>query len=273
MAFWDKIGSVGDIEDRRGTASAVGGFGVIGFIILLVGSALGLNIDPQFIGQLVNIAEQVAPQQTKQQSAEFQGEDNYEIFASKVVGSNNEYWSQQFSDLSQTYQPPTLVLFRNTTTSGCGVASSQVGPHYCPADQKIYLDETFFDALTSQLGARGGDVAQAYVISHEIGHHVQNILGQLDQAQSSNEASIQAELQADCYAGLWAHSAKQLGIFENDQEINEALDAASAVGDDRIQEKVEGRISPENWTHGSSEQRMDAFMRGYKTGNFANCQA
>ena len=272
MAFWDKIGSVGDIEDRRGTATAIGGIGILGIIVLLVGSALGINLDPQFIGQLVQIAEQVAPQQTSQQASEFQGKDDYEVFASKVIGSNNDYWSNELPQQGAAYVPSTLVLFRNATRSGCGVANSQVGPHYCPADQKIYLDETFFDALISQLGAKGGDVAQAYVISHEVGHHVQNLLGQLDNAQSSNEASVREELQADCYAGLWAHSASKLDIFENDTEINEAIDAAGAVGDDRIQEKIEGRVSPENWTHGSSAERIAAFSKGYTSSDFSACQ-
>jgi predicted metalloprotease len=272
MAFWDKIGSVGDIEDRRGTATTVGGLGILGIIVLLVGSALGINLDPQFIGQLIQVAEQVVPQQTTKQANEFQGKDQYEVFASKVIGSNNDYWTNELTRQGTQYTSTTLVLFRNATRSGCGVASSQVGPHYCPADQKIYLDETFFDALTSELGAKGGDVAQAYVISHEVGHHVQNLLGQLDDAQSSNEASIRAELQADCYAGLWANSANKLGIFESNMEINEAIDAAGAVGDDRIQEKVEGRINPENWTHGSAAERIAAFSKGYKTGEFFQCQ-
>jgi uncharacterized protein len=164
------------------------------------------------------------------------------------------------------------------TTSACGNASSAVGPHYCPLDRTIYLDETFFDELTRRFGAEGGDVAEAYVIAHEVAHHAQNELGIMDQVnkaaqsneESANDLSVGIELQADCFAGLWANSIKDLGVFMPG-EIKEALDAAAAVGDDRIQERVTGHINPESWTHGSSEQRVTWFNRGFETGNLANC--
>jgi predicted metalloprotease len=154
------------------------------------------------------------------------------------------------------------------------VASSQVGPHYCPYDKKIYLDETFFDALVTELGASGGDVAEAYVIAHEVGHHVQNELGTLEAVNQSqdSEASINIELQADCFAGLWANSIKSAGVFDAG-EIKEAMDAAAAVGDDHIQETVRGRVNPETWTHGSSEQRVKAFNTGYETGDLTSCNS
>ena len=162
------------------------------------------------------------------------------------------------------------MLFRGATRSQCGVASSQVGPHYCPIDQTIYLDETFFDELRQRFGGSSGEVAQAYVIAHEVGHHVQNQLGVLAENQNSQKGSIAIELQADCYAGVWAYSQARNGVFENG-EIQQAMSAAEAVGDDNIQEKTEGRVTPENWTHGSSEQRVNAFTAGYETGNPGQC--
>ena len=161
----------------------------------------------------------------------------------------------------------------------CGTATSQVGPHYCPLDKTIYLDETFFDELTNRFGAQGGDVAEAYVIAHEVGHHAQNELGIMTQVydmresdpQGADSASVKLELQADCFAGLWAHSIKDIGVFEAG-EIREAIDAAAAVGDDRIQEKVTGYVNPESWTHGSSAQRAEWFNRGYEEGQLAACE-
>ena len=162
-------------------------------------------------------------------------------------------------------------MFRGATRSGCGVASTQVGPHYCPYDNTIYLDETFFEELKKRYGGNDSEVAQAYVIAHEVGHHVQNQLGVLNsRTQSSRQGSIALELQADCYAGVWAHSQSKNNIFEKG-EINQAMEAAAAVGDDHIQQTVEGRVAPENWTHGSSEQRVDAFTTGYETGDPGRC--
>ena len=148
---------------------------------------------------------------------------------------------------------------------------SQVGPHYCSLDETIYLDETFFDELTEILGAQGGDVAEAYVIAHEVAHHAQNELGIFQRAGDSQEAAINLELQADCFAGLWAYSIKDLGVFEQG-EINEAIDAARSVGDDRIQQETTGRVNPEKWTHGSSAQRVQAFNTGYETGSLKSCE-
>jgi predicted metalloprotease len=158
------------------------------------------------------------------------------------------------------------------------VATSDVGPHYCPTDKTIYLDETFFDQLKNQLGGNNGDVAQAYVIAHEVGHNVQNLLGTSDQvaaaeqtgASDANKLSVSLELQADCYAGVWAHEVQQEGVFEPN-EVQEALSAAAAVGDDRIQQKVQGRVTPETWTHGSAEQRVKWFNTGLNTGRMFAC--
>lgn len=280
MARWDRIGSRGNVEDRRGMGRAgiaVGGLGGVGLIVFLLISLLGggSGLDGA-LDQFVT----PAPQQTDEQAAEFKGEDDYEVFASTVLGSTDDTWRDIFSQSGLEYQVPVLVLFRDATSSGCGGATSAVGPHYCPVDETIYLDETFFDELRSRFGAEGGDVAQAYVIAHEVGHHVQNRLGLMQQVQDAqrqagsqaeaNDLSVRLELQADCLAGIWAHSISELGVFLPD-EIDEAIDAAAAVGDDRIQQSVEGQVSPERWTHGSSSQRVDWFTTGYETGDPAAC--
>lgn len=256
---------------------AVGGLGGIGLIVVLLFALLGGG------SGLDQVMDQLAPQTAAQQGtqpAEFQGEDDYEVFASTVLGSTDVTWEDIFIASELTYPLPRLVLFRGSTESGCGVATSSVGPHYCPTDETIYLDETFFDELVTRFGSEGGDVAEAYVIAHEVGHHVQNVLGVMDQVQNAqrqaesqqevNDLSVRLELQADCFAGVWANSISDQGVFLPG-EIEEALDAAAAVGDDRIQQRVEGQISPENWTHGSSAQRVDWFTTGFETGDPTSC--
>lgn len=237
MAFWDKLSSRGHVEDRRSMVPVAGGIGVGGLALYLVATVL--------LGGEVDLAQ--------------------------VLGSNNELWLRVFAQNNTSYSPPSLVLFRTATTSSCGSATSQVGPHYCTIDQTIYLDETFFDELRTRFGAQGGDVAEAYVIAHEVGHHVQNQLGILEETQrGGNDVSVQVELQADCFAGLWANSIRDQGVFEPG-EIAEAMDAAAAVGDDRIQEKVTGYINPESWTHGSSAERVAWFTKGYESGDVSVC--
>lgn len=270
MADWDKIGSSGSVDDRRGAPGGLvigGGVGVLGLLLLVGMNYLSGQSLLESVFQALNTTTTM-PQQTGTPAKA--PEDGYKQFASKVVGSTNDTWTQRFTDAGRTYAKPTLVLFRQATQSGCGVARSAVGPHYCPADRQIYLDETFFDELTRQFGAKGGDVAQGYVIAHEVGHHVQNQLNAL--GARTNEESVRVELQADCYAGVWAHDVQGKGIFEPG-EIGEAIDAAATVGDDRIQEKVEGRVTPENWTHGSSAERVKWFNVGYETGDMQKCSA
>ncbi len=276
MAVWDKLNTRGNVEDRRSLGPvALGGISLTGVALivafnLLTGGDLG-----DVLTQLESLPVQTQP---IKQNPEFEGEDAYEVFASTVLGSNNVLWEQEFSNINRTYTQPKMVLFRVATQSGCGTATSQIGPHYCPLDKIIYLDETFFDELTNRLGAQGGDVAEAYVIAHEAAHHAQQELGTMEKVQEiertnpdrANEASIALELQADCFAGLWFHSIKDLGVLEAG-EIGEAMDAAAAVGDDRIQAKTTGRVNPESWTHGSAEQRLTWFNRGYEQGSFAAC--
>jgi hypothetical protein len=195
-------------------------------------------------------------------------------FMGFVLEDNQQTWRQL---LGAQYQGTTLVVFRRVTETGCGYGQSASGPFYCPGDGKVYIDLSFFDELASRFGAPG-DFAQAYVLAHEIGHHVQNVLGissQVHQAQqrnpgAANQLSVRLELQADCYAGVWGHLAAQQGILEPG-DVEEGLGAAAAVGDDRIQRQATGRVSPESWTHGSSEERMQWFQRGFQSGRPDAC--
>lgn len=251
-----------------------GGISLTGLAILLLLNYLGG-------GDVSDVITQLGPQSSSiitEDPSLYEGADAYEVFASTVLGSNNDVWEQAFAGNNRTYTEPTLVLFRGATESSCGGASASVGPHYCPTDNTIYLDETFFEALDQHFGAGSADVAQAYVIAHEVGHHVQNELGIIGQVleranaspEDANALSVAQELQADCFAGIWAHSLQGQNVLEPG-EIEEALAAAAAVGDDRIQEKTTGRINPESWTHGSSADRMAAFERGYTTGDPERC--
>ena len=202
--------------------------------------------------------------------------DESEAFVRSVLGSTEDVWERIFRDSGREYPKPTLVLFTDSTNSACGGATSRIGPHYCPVDRTIYIDRDFFRDLEVRFGASGGDFAEAYVIAHEVAHHVQHTLGIMDEmraAQQSdpgtaNALSVSLELQADCFAGVWA--SRLVGVLEPG-DIQEGLDAAAAVGDDRIQETMTGRVNPESWTHGSSQQRVDWFTAGYETGDPNTC--
>lgn len=277
MAIWDNLGSAGSVEDRRGTGGvALGGAGMlVGIVLFFALSYMGVQVDPALLEQ---VAGGVTSSQTTEQPAEYQGQDDYEKFVSTVLGTSNDYWRSAFAAEKKPFTEPKLVLFRDATKSGCGIATTQVGPHYCPADQTIYLDETFFD-LVQQLGGSNSDTAQAYVIAHEAGHHAQNLLGIMDQVQSSpdyqrtgdNSLSVKLELQADCFAGLWANSLKNKNVFQPG-DIESAIKTAEAVGDDRVQQSTQGSINPETWTHGSSAERVDAFNKGYNSGRLSVCR-
>ena len=200
-------------------------------------------------------------------------------FVSVVLADTEDTWNALFKAEGKKYQEPRLVLFRRSVKSGCGYGSSQMGPFYCPLDQKVYIDLSFYDDLKSRHGAPG-DFAQAYVIAHEIGHHVQTITGistQVHKAKQklskvkANQLSVKQELQADCYAGLWAHHANRSRQILEAGDIEEALTAASAIGDDRLQKQAQGRVTPDSFTHGSSEQRVRWFKRGLELGNLKAC--
>jgi uncharacterized protein len=279
MAKWDQIDEAGNVEDRRGmgrTAGVVGGISVTWLILVLaVGYFGGSDQALQLFDQMQQWWVQ---QQQTSVTHEYDGIDVYEQFTRAVLGSTDTIWNDAFERSGKLYQKPKLVLFRDVTDSGCSGATSEVGPHYCNADQTIYLDETFFDELTKRYGARGGDVAQGYVIAHEVGHHLQDELGTLGNIQSlmqrnperQSELSVALELQADCYAGIWAGIMQWKWIIEP-SEISQAIDAASAVGDDRIQKKMTGHVNPETWTHGSSADRKKWFTTGYAEKSVASC--
>jgi predicted metalloprotease len=256
-------------------AGGVGGLGIVGVLLaLLLGGGNGGSLG-DLLGGLGSSDTTVAQQElpTGEQL------DDAGQFVEAILGTTETYWTDVFTASGRTYDPPTLVLFTGSTTSACGGATAAIGPHYCPPDQTIYIDLDFFAVLQRDFGARGGDFAEAYVIAHEVGHHVQNLLGISDEVTRRsredpdlrNSLSVQLELQADCLAGAWAHSIFQRGDVLEPGDIQEGLDAAEAVGDDRIQERSQGRIDPESWTHGSSEQRVEWFTTGYETGDPEAC--
>lgn len=271
-----------DIEDRRGSGGGFGGFGrgptigCGGLIILIVLSLLtGKNFLALFDGS--GGAPQSAETQTAAPVNETPEERARMEFLSDVLDYNQETWAQIFQQEGVQYQKAKLVVFRDLTQSACGMGQAASGPFYCPGDGKVYLDLAFFDELDRRFGAPG-DFAQAYVVAHEIGHHVQNLLGTSSRVQeamqsdrrNANEYSVRLELQADCYAGIWAASATQRGILETG-DVEEGMGAASAVGDDRMQEMSGRGVNPDAFTHGSAAQRVEWFRRGLQSGRIRDC--
>ena len=246
-----------------GTAVAGGGVGML--VLALIGALLG--VDPRMILQA---GEAVAPATEQQEVPSGTPTDEAGDFAAGVLGSTEDAWRQIFADVGRQYPEPTLVLFEGAVQSACGFAQAAVGPFYCPQDQQVYIDLGFFRDLSQRFGAPG-DFAQAYVVAHEVGHHVQNVLGVLEQAGGrDNETSVRQELQADCLAGVWAYHAGRAGQIEVG-DVEEALGAAAAIGDDRLQQQAQGHVAPESFTHGSSAQRVQWFRRGLEAGNVDHC--
>jgi predicted metalloprotease len=253
-----------------GKGLAIGGGGCGTLIVIIL--ALIFGVDPrQFLDPG---AQPEAPQtQTQTQQPGNNAADDEGRFVRSVLGSTEDAWREILPQQARIkYRDPVLVLFTNQVQSACGVAGSSTGPFYCPGDEKLYLDFGFFRELKNEFKAPG-DFAQAYVIGHEVGHHVQNILGTMDkvnQAGNSNALSVRLELQADCYAGVWANYAQRKGQLEVG-DVEEALKAASAVGDDSIQKRAQGYVVPESFTHGSSKDRMQWFTRGFQSGDMRQC--
>ena len=263
----------GNIEDRRGMGMAAGGLGIGGVVIALI--AMFFGVDPAIV---TDIANQAAPRQTQQQPAPQRDgpPDEGQVFVSKVLGSTEDVWQQIFRESGSRYREPKLVLFSGATRSACGVGQAQMGPFYCPADERLYIDLEFLATLQRKLRAEG-DFAAAYVIAHEVGHHIQKITGIMDRTQrqgiakaEANRNSVLLELQADCFAGVWGHHAGQRNLLEQG-DIEEGINAAGAVGDDRLQQRGQGTVRPESFTHGTSAQRAQWFRRGLESGRPSDC--
>ena len=271
-----------NIEDRRGMRVPGGrgtGFGCIGILVVMV-IALLTGADPRQLLSLLGAVEQLAPPQAQQQQVPEglpPADDPQAQFIGVVLKDTENAWNAIFQKTGGRYQEPTLVLFDGRVSSACGMASAAVGPFYCPGDSKVYLDTAFFRELDQRFGAPG-DFAQAYVVAHEVGHHVQNLLGVSDQVtalqqrarsqEQANELSIRLELQADCFAGVYAHFNQQ---HLDPDDVQEGLRAAAAIGDDMIQKQAQGYVAPESWTHGSAEMRVRWFKQGLQSGDPATC--
>ncbi|RZJ65847.1 MAG: metalloprotease [Flavobacterium sp.] len=265
----------GNLEDRRGMSGgkvAAGG-GVIALIVLVAQMFLGGDGDT---GTIINEIQRQSVQTSTEQRELTPEEKELGQMVDAILVDTEDVWKKIFAENDMTYQEPNLVLFTDGVETGCGSATSAAGPFYCPTDQKVYMDLEFFKELQSRFGAKGGDFAIAYVIAHEIGHHVQTLLGtskkvrEMQQGMSEAEAnklSVALELQADFYAGLWAHYNEKEKHFLEDGDIEEALSAAQAVGDDAIQKRMQGHVVPDSFTHGTSAQRMKWFMKGFEGGN------
>jgi len=291
----DELPRSDKVEDRRGEAPGgfplgrTGGIG-IGTIILLVIVGWALGINPLYLIGGAEILSglrgsqqesQPAPGNAKTESAS----DQMSEFVSAVLGSTEAQWKEIFAQAGRTYEGPTLVMFSGATRSGCGFAQSATGPFYCPNDRKVYLDTAFFQDLERRfrgcdVGSKSCQFSQAYVITHEIGHHVQNLLGILPQVQEaqrsmdsveSNQLQVRVELQADCLAGVWAHHAEEKWRFIEPGDVEAAMQTASAIGDDRLQRRSQGYVVPDAFTHGSSEQRTRWFMTGLRSGQVSSC--
>ncbi|MFO1098849.1 MAG: neutral zinc metallopeptidase [Xanthobacteraceae bacterium] len=277
-----------NIDDRRGIRVSRGGIGIGTIVVLgLIGWALG--IDPRLLiggAEVLTRGQQSdSPSYSDTTTKQGQGSnDEMKQFVAAVLGSTEVQWTEVFNQANARYRPPTLVMFSEATQSACGFAQAAMGPFYCPKDQQVYLDTSFFEDLQRRFGAcdpgKACQFSQAYVIAHEIGHHVQNLLGILPRLQraqqgvdraDANRLQVMAELQADCFAGVWANRSQQKWKFLDPGDVETALQTASAIGDDRLQRRSQGYVVPDAFTHGSSQQRMRWFSTGLKTGDVAAC--
>jgi len=261
-----------NVEDRRGMRIG-GGLGVGGVVIAVIAYFLGF--DPSAV---LNMAEQVVPERETREVAAGAPTDEMGQFVAKILGSTEAVWGKILQQSKSQYRPPKLVLYEGQVSSACGTGKAAMGPFYCPGDEKLYIDLAFFRDLQTRFRAPG-DFAKAYVIAHEVGHHVQKLTGTMQQMEAargqvseaeSRRNSVRMELQADCYAGVWGHHAGTMNQLDVG-DIAEALNAATAIGDDRLQKQTQGRVVPESFTHGSSEQRVRWFKRGIDSGHPRDC--
>jgi predicted metalloprotease len=272
---WEGRRESQNVEDRRGMRfGRAGGIGLGTIVLALVAAYFGM--DPSVVLQGVQPSEQQGEQGPYQESPE---EAQQRQFVLVVLADTEDAWGALFAAAGRTYEQPSLVLFSGAAQSACGFAQAAVGPFYCPGDRKVYIDLSFYQDLQKRFGAPG-DFAQAYVVAHEVGHHVQTLLGisernmaarQNASAAEANALSVRQELQADCFAGIWAHNADRSRQLLEAGDIEEGLNAAAAIGDDRLQKQSQGYVSPESFTHGSSEQRVRWFKRGFEAGNIESC--
>jgi uncharacterized protein len=272
---WQMSRQSSNIEDRRGmNVPRAGGIGCLGLVVVLVISYLTGSNPLELLQQLGTDTSMP----TQERSAAPAGNDEGRQFVAAVLGSTEDEWTQIFAASGRQYQHPRLVLFENAVSSACGFNSAAVGPFYCPSDQKVYLDLSFFQQLSQRFGA-SGDFARAYVIAHEVGHHVQNLLGiseQIDSARrraserEANALSVLQELQADCFAGVWGHHADRKDLLDAG-DVEEGLNAAQAIGDDLLQKRSQGYVNRDSFTHGTSEQRAYWLRRGLETGRVDAC--
>jgi len=283
----DELPQSNRIEDRRGgriPGGRAGGIGIGTVVVLgLIGWALG--IDPRILIGGAEMMSRTGGSHQESTTPSGTPSDAMGRFVSAILGSTEAEWTDIFAQAGKKYEPPTLVMFSGATRSGCGFAQSAMGPFYCPLDQKVYLDTSFFQDLERRfracdVGSKTCQFSQAYVIAHEIGHHVQNQLGLLPQVQQAqrgmdqaeaNSLQVRVELQADCLAGVWANRAQQKWQFIEPGDVEAALQTASAIGDDRLQRESQGYVVPDAFTHGTSEQRTRWFMAGLKSGDVASC--
>jgi predicted metalloprotease len=272
---WQDLKRSDNVEDRRGFRMPGGPIGGGVGVLVVVVIALLTGVDPRGLLQNVGLTGGGSAPAAATPAAD----DTMRQFVAAILGSTEETWSVIFQSSGRTYREPTLVLYSGATQSACGTGQAAMGPFYCPGDEKVYIDLSFYDDLRSRFRAPG-DFAQAYVIAHEVGHHVQDLLGTSDavhrlQARASeveaNAASVRLELQADCYAGVWAHHADAARPLLESGDVEEALTAASAIGDDRLQRQSQGTVVPETFTHGTSAQRVRWFRRGLDSGELRAC--
>jgi predicted metalloprotease len=278
---WEGQRQSDNIEDRRGMGPVRPGVGIgLGGIVIVLAVSLLTGTNPlQILNMIGGIQDGAVPSAVEAPGPTQPLQDQLGKFASVVLADTEDTWRSLFSQKSRSYEEPRLVLFTGAVHSACGAASSAVGPFYCPGDHKVYLDLSFFQELSQRLGAPG-DFAQAYVIAHEIGHHVQNLLGVAQQVAhrqrqtstaEANILSVKMELQADCLAGVWGHHARRDRRLIEPGDFEEGLRAAGAIGDDRLQHMSQGYVQPESWTHGSSKQRVTWLRRGLDSGDPASC--